>query len=140
MAGESRVCYLSKFVVRSSTLAFVLALLSVTACSSDAQEKPASTPAPATSCTAPEQAPTFADLERGILVVCRECHSAAVTGDARHGAPPGMDFDTHEQFANAGDTAAYVVRYRIMPYPDGEGVTEEQRQALYDWVACGKPR
>ena len=102
------------------------ALLLLAACSSgDSQDKPDSAPPPASTCPAPERVPTFADLERGILLICRECHSSTVTGDARHDAPPGIDFDTYEQFANAGETAAYLVRYRIMPPPDGEGPTEE---------------
>jgi uncharacterized membrane protein len=125
-------------VLRSS---FVVLALSFTACSSsDQQHKPDSSPSPVATCTSPDRAPTFADLESGILTICRECHSASVSGDARHGAPPGMDFDTYDQLASAGETAAYLVRYRIMPFPNGEGPTEEQRQQLYEWVACGMPR
>jgi uncharacterized membrane protein len=141
VALESPVCYLSPIVPWSARVALVLAFHLLTACSSsDARDKPDAAPPPATSCTAPEQAPTFADLEQGILLVCRQCHSAAVTGDARHSAPPGMDFDTYEQFASAGETAEYFVRYGMMPPADVQGPTEEQRQQLYDWVLCGKPR
>jgi uncharacterized membrane protein len=59
--------------------------------------------------------------------------------DPRHGAPPGVNFDTYDDFVQFGDTAAFLVKQHAMPYPDGTGVTEEQRQELYAWVACGKP-
>jgi len=128
-------------VVHSVRVALVLALHLLAACSSnDPQDEPDSSPPPANTCPPPAEVPTFSDLESGILPICRECHSASVTGDARQGAPPGIDFDTYEQFANAGESAAYLVRYRIMPFPNGDGPTEEQRKELYDWVACGKPR
>jgi uncharacterized membrane protein len=129
-------------VVRPVYAALSQTLLVLAACSSnDRQSAPDASAPPVASCSAPERVPTFADLERGILLICRECHSASVTGDARHGAPEGLNFDTYEQFANAGETASYLVRYGIMPKPDaGKVPTEEQRQELYDWAACGKPR
>jgi uncharacterized membrane protein len=128
-------------VLRSSHAALATALLALAACSSSTEQgKADASPAPSATCPAPDNPPTFADLEQGILTICRQCHSASVTGADRHDAPPGIDFDTYEQFANAGEAAAYFVRYQIMPPQDVEGPTEEQRQELYDWVACGKPR
>lgn len=142
LRGRREPCLLPvEVVLRSSHAALALALLSLAACSSgNEQDKPDASPAPTASCPAPDRVPTFADLERGILPICRECHSANVTGDARHNAPVGIDFDTYEQFSSVAETAAYLVLWGIMPAPDGEGPTEEQRQQLYDWAACGKPR
>lgn len=128
-------------MLRPSYVALATALLALAACSSsDEQGKPDSSPAPSATCPSPENPPTYADLEQGILTICRECHSASVTGAARHNAPPGINFDTYEEFANGGDSAAYVVRYGVMPPQDVAGPTEEQKQELYDWVLCGKPQ
>ena len=138
-------------MVRLLHAALVLTLLCPAACSSsgrrpDAPDTPDATSAsdatavPAPSCTAPERVPTYADLERGILPICLGCHSAQVTGDARHGAPEGETFDTYEELAPAAEIASYLVRNRVMPAPDGQGPTEEQRRELSDWAACGKPR
>jgi uncharacterized membrane protein len=126
-------------VLRTFHVALAAALLPLAACSSsDEQDQPA--PAPSATCPTLASPPTYADLDQGILTICRTCHSATVTGADRHDAPAGIDFDTYEQFANAGDTAAYLVRYGIMPPQDVQGPTEAQKQELYDWVTCGKKR
>jgi uncharacterized membrane protein len=127
-------------VIRVLFGALVAAVALLPACSSNDGDKPDSPAAPAATCPPPEKVPTFADLQRGILPICLECHSVTVMGDARHGAPPGMNFDTYSELSIVADTAVYLVQNRMMPYPDGAGPTEEQRQELYDWAACGKPR
>jgi uncharacterized membrane protein len=124
----------------------LLAFVSFAACSSDdpaGTDHPAAqgdASAPDSGCPSPESVPTFGDLERGILTICRRCHSEQVVGEARNGAPEIINFDTYEQVASAAEVASYMVQARIMPFPDGEGPTEEQRQALYQWTDCGKPR
>ena len=121
----------------------MLTLLFFAACSSEdggqRRGDPDAGPDDATDCASLERVPTYADLQVGILPICLQCHSAQVTGDARTGAPEGLDFDTYEQLASAAEIASYLVRARVMPFPDGEGPTEEQRQEFYDWAACGKP-
>jgi uncharacterized membrane protein len=119
----------------------VLAVLSFMACSSG--DGRAGRPDAAVvdgRCASLERVPTFAALQAGILPICLGCHSEQVTGDARNGAPELVNFDTYEQFANAAEMASYLVKNRLMPYPSGEGPTEEQRTELYDWAECGKPR
>jgi uncharacterized membrane protein len=128
-------------------------------------------------CADTRPVPTFSDLQKGILRVCIQCHSAKLVrpvedagdprdaasardggdasvareagtafvvdagdaGDPRHGAPPGVNFDTYEDFLLFADTASFLVKQHAMPYPDGEGVTEEERRELYAWVECGTP-
>lgn len=110
------------------------------ACSSDDPSGQPAAQAPDGGCPSPENVPTFADLEGGILSICRRCHSERVVGAARNGAPVVVNFDTYEQVASAAEVMSYMVRSRIMPFPDGNGPTEEQRQQLYQWTDCGKPR
>ena len=118
-----------------------LTFVSLASCSTDdpAGAGQADASAPDGGCPSPESVPTFGDLEQGILPICRRCHSEQVVGAARNGAPEPINFDTYEQVANAAEIASYMVRSRIMP-PNGQEPTEEQRQALYQWTECGRPR
>jgi uncharacterized membrane protein len=75
---------------------------------------------------------------------CTGCHSSALAGEARHGAPAYHDFDTlmgiravadHiDQMAGAGPAAINVQ----MP-PSGAGPSEKERRQLSEWLACGAP-
>jgi uncharacterized membrane protein len=73
---------------------------------------------------------------------CTKCHSSTVTGDARHGAPAGHDFDTlagilavadHiDEHAASGPNATNTE----MP-PEGETApSKEEREKLGQWLAC----
>ncbi len=75
---------------------------------------------------------------------CTRCHSSELTGAARNGATAYHDFDTvggirsvseHiDQTAAAGPAITNI----SMP-PDGAKPTEEERQKLGEWIACGAP-
>jgi hypothetical protein len=119
--------------------AVVLSSTALTACSgTDGGEEPF--PTFNGDCTTVKAVPTFAELQRGILPICLGCHSSQVIGPARHNAPEGLNFDTYEVFSAVADTAVPLVRERRMPPPNGDGPTESQRNQLYAWAACGKPR
>jgi uncharacterized membrane protein len=127
---------------RIFTVAAALFSSTLTACSgtdgSDADE-----PFPAFNgdCTTVKAVPTFAELQQGLLPVCLGCHSAQLSGAAaRHNAPEGMNFETYELFSAVSDNAVLLVRALLMPPPAGAGPTESQRNQLYAWAACGKPR
>ena len=91
-------------------------------------------------CTTVKAVPTFAALEQGLLPICRGCHSAQVVGAARNNAPEGLNFDTYELFSAFSDGAVLLVQNRLMPPPNGAGPTESQKNQLFAWAACGKPR
>ena len=113
----------------------------LTACSgTDSSDRDEPFPAFNGDCTTVKAVPTFAELEQGLLTVCRGCHSAQVVGAARHNAPEGIDFDTYEIFSAVSDNAVFLVRGLLMPPPNGAGPTESQKNQLYAWAACGKPR
>ncbi len=115
---------------------------SLTACSGadESNQTEASFPPFNGDCSTVKAVPTFAELEQGLLPICRGCHSARVVGAARQNAPEGIDFDTYEIFSAFADNAVLLVQNRLMPPPAGEGPTESQRNQLFAWAACGKPR
>ena len=137
MASELRVA------VRSFAVAAAL-VSSLTACSGtdDSSQSQTEEPFPVFNgdCSTVKSVPTFAQLEQGLLPICRGCHSARVVGAARNNAPEGIDFDTYEIFSAFADNAVLLVQNRLMPPPAGEGPTESQKNQLFAWAACGKPR
>ncbi len=72
-----------------------------------------------------------------LLTWCTSCHSSQVVGDDRYGAPPGVNFDIPASLADWADAAADRTSDGSMP-PAG-GPSDEERQALVDWVACDLP-
>ncbi len=75
---------------------------------------------------------------------CVQCHAATVSGQARNMAPAGSDFDTLEGIKarlpniDAWAAAGPAFTNRLMP-PKGEYAkpTDEERQKLGEWLACG---
>jgi hypothetical protein len=73
---------------------------------------------------------------------CLGCHSRALEGLARHGAPQSRNFDSLEdivtialfidQHAAAGPDSINT----IMPPPDHEQPTTAEREQLGQWLAC----
>jgi len=70
---------------------------------------------------------------------CTPCHASTIEGEARRGAPIGMDFDTWElasSFAALIRGAAVPDDARMPP----EGIASaEDRMWLAHWVDCGAP-
>jgi uncharacterized membrane protein len=75
---------------------------------------------------------------------CLRCHNETLTGDARHGAPSDVNFNTvekiraesHEIDELAGASA--TITNASMP-EDGEKPSVEDRRKLAEWLACGAP-
>jgi hypothetical protein len=71
---------------------------------------------------------------------CEPCHSSRNTGDARHGAPPGVTFDDLTSI-RAGRTAIWNMagdQNARMP-PVGLKPSMSARMQLGAWLACGAP-
>lgn len=121
--------------------AVALSSAALTACSgTDGGDTEASFPVFNGDCTTVKRVPTFGELEQGILTICRGCHSAQKMGAARNNAPPAVNFDTYELFSAQADNAVLLVQNSLMPPPKGVGPTDSERNQLYAWAACGKPR
>ena len=75
---------------------------------------------------------------------CLGCHSQAVSGQARQGAPAGTDFDTVEQirlYLEHIDSAAAAGPSHVNDsMPPGDPLpTADERRRLGEWLACGAP-
>lgn len=147
--------------MRASTgLLTASAALALAACG-NARELEASQQAPP-QCTAlptgttcpPSSTLTYANFGQAFFgTYCLRCHSASVTGDARHGATPGVNFDTvggirdHactiDAFAGSGPNGTNTfMPFDITatnPSPPEQFPTVPERASLSQWLACGLP-
>ncbi len=91
-------------------------------------------------------APTAQSFGTAFLqTYCLSCHSASLTGDARQGATEGVNFDTLEDVrrqtemidihAAAGPKATNTQ----MPPSKSPQPTQQEREKLGQWLACGAP-
>jgi uncharacterized membrane protein len=118
------------------TLAFSLALaLSLTACADDGGGAEAG---PEIDCAA-APVPKYSEM-KSIWDKCTICHSSTLTDPAaRMAAPLDYNYDTYEA-AKAGATlAAEEVEEGAMPRPPAPKLTDDEKDQLYRWAACGTP-
>jgi uncharacterized membrane protein len=90
-------------------------------------------------------APTYTNQIRPMIIEakCLGCHSTALVGMARNGAPEGFDFDTYElSLPHLNELASAITSGREPPptlMPKIE-VTPEERDLVRDWRACSYPK
>lgn len=122
--------------------ALVLALLALTACSSNDSVfgPPTESVCPTTSTL------TYENFGQGFMEsYCTRCHASDRHGDDRHGAPSFHDFDTlfgiKAVFDHVDETAAAgpAATNTGMPNDSGAKPTLEERTQLGEWIACGMP-
>ena len=107
----------------------LLALLSV---SCGPKEAPVETPA-----SGPGSATWTGGIQKVFAASCTGCHSSALQGEARHGAPERVDYDTPAAARlHAKKGLSLVVRGR-MP-PDGK-VSQEERDYVRAWIKADYP-
>lgn len=90
----------------------------------------------------------YDDFGRGFMDgYCTRCHSSALTGAARSGAPLDHDFDSFEkivEYATAIDEFAAAGPNRINDFMPPSGAMPfpslQERQTLGAWLACGPAR
>ena len=77
-----------------------------------------------------------AEISQGIMQsYCTSCHSAQLTGKARYGAPPEVNFDSLAGVRQwSAESAAYI---QSQGMPPGGGMSEEERNRLSAWLECG---
>lgn len=81
---------------------------------------------------------TWASVGQPILLThCTSCHSSALSGEARRGAPEGVDLDS---LSGARDQADQLVaRVDAGEMPPAGGMSAAEIAALHAWVDCGAP-
>ncbi len=107
-----------------SSVLCVSFLLASAGCGSDTTET--------TDCST---APTFSEVT--LFASCTGCHSSTLEGADRNGAPADINYDTYDAAVQNAEHGLDEVEEGAMP-PNGS-VSEEEIQALADWIACGMP-
>jgi hypothetical protein len=72
-----------------------------------------------------------------LYTTCTGCHSQALEGEAREGAPVGKDYDTPELVRPQAEEILEWVLSGTMPPPDG--LNELQMEYVRIYLACGAP-
>lgn len=114
------------------TLVFALALapLSLAACGDDAE--------PQVDCNA-KAVPKYSEMQ-SVWAKCTLCHSSTLTDPAaRMAAPTQYNYDTYEAAKAAADIAVDEVQEGAMPRPPADKLTDDEKDQLYRWAACGTP-
>lgn len=130
-------------------LSFVVMIaLSELSCSSS---EPVRIDAPAepgpSGATCPDPAPTYDDFAKDFFAShCVRCHSSALAGSARHGAPKSTNLDTLDGIENASlimldhlAAAGPLQQNTAMPPDDESTPSRAERESLGAWLACGLP-
>lgn len=88
-------------------------------------------------------APTYTnDIAVIVEVRCLSCHSTALVGPGRDGAPEGLNYDTYDLLQPNLMTFSNALTSGRMPPPAGgtPGTTAEERTLVAEWAACRYPR
>lgn len=89
-------------------------------------------------------APTFTnDVQPIAAAKCVTCHSDELSGPARNGAPPHLDFGSYDQIEPDRFAFADAITSGRMPPPGEPGtlpVSREERALVDAWRRCGFPR
>lgn len=83
-----------------------------------------------------------AEASGTLIGKCTTCHSSSLTGDARAGAPAGLDFDSEGGRAKWAEEMWIEIDTGRMPPPAPAGSGElsaAEKDAMRGWLACGAP-
>lgn len=68
---------------------------------------------------------------------CTSCHSSSVSGNARSGAPSGVDLDTYQSLLPLAEQANTRIQNETMP-PGSNKVPASQKSVFMCWIDQGK--
>jgi len=87
---------------------------------------------------ASESVPSYSEVRA--FDVCTNCHSSENEGVERNGAPPSLNFDTHDGAADAAPRIVNQVSMGSMPPANsGLSLTGDEEHELFVWAECGTP-
>lgn len=71
---------------------------------------------------------------------CTTCHSSAVTGASRAGAPPDINFDKYDDAVADADRALSEVEEGAMPPAGNPGLSAAEKDQIIHWASCDTPQ
>jgi len=119
----------------------LLALAGAASCGSDDDDHDEGTASGAV-CPPTGSTLTYANFGQPFMAMyCNRCHSSALTGDARQGAPADHNFDTLNGILKMADhvdeeAAAGPSSVNTSMPPSDPKPPEEERKKLGEWLAC----
>ncbi len=122
---------------------WLLGLLLLGACKGEPEEKDAPVDTDTGLTTSSSICPTDLLWEREVKGFfdnwCTPCHSSAVVGDDRRGAPAGMDFDTLANVKAVSNRVLATATGDTITMPPAGGTPLDDRAMIAEWVQCGMP-
>lgn len=125
-------------------MSLALALVTLSSCSSDEATPPSGGPS-GSLCPTPSSL-DYESFGRGFMEdYCTRCHSAALTGGSRNGAPSDHDFDTLEGIQAIppehidGQAAGGPAHVNTAMPPSEPRPSQAEREKLGEWLACEAP-
>lgn len=79
-----------------------------------------------------------ADVEPILTARCTGCHSSALTGSERNGAPAGLNWDDYASAAAHSERIYLRCNAGTMP-PNGPKLTDDEISVLLAWDTQGAP-
>ena len=80
---------------------------------------------------------TYTDHLRPWFGLCTSCHSSALSGAARNGAPASANFDSYQGLVQFALEASQRIQNETMP-PGSTKTTVTQKQLFECWIEGGK--
>ena len=117
-------------------LLLALALAPLAGCGDDGGNADAGD-VPEVDCAA-TPAPKYSEMAN-VWAKCTACHAVDVTGAARGGAPPTINFDTYAAAKAEASTAMHEVYEGAMPPAASPQLSAAEEDQLYRWASCGTP-
>ncbi len=71
---------------------------------------------------------------------CTNCHSSALTGAARVGAPGDINFDSYDHAVMDADRALSEVESGAMPPAGSPSLSAAEKDQIVNWASCDTPQ
>lgn len=83
--------------------------------------------------------PSFANMTA--FDACTGCHSSALSGGDRNGAPATVNFDTYDAtMANIDEAIEEIFEGKMPPASSSATLSPSARDEIYAWGECGTPQ
>lgn len=81
--------------------------------------------------------PGYAEMT--VVFYCTGCHNSNNMGGDRRGAPVGVDYDNHAVAMVNAEAGVRRIYAGTMPPGGNDHISQEDKDAFYNWALCGTP-